>query len=227
MASADERTCHSRSGPSAPTLGIMPAIPPARRGPGGVLRADTARAAGARPGRLMRLAAMLTALAILAGCSAGGGPGASRTGNARVNPSEESARPSSSSSGDTAGMPASTDGTLSSTELGLVYQFILQRYVDKVDHADAGRERHRGDQRDRREVERAAARSRPDRPGAPGRPASPSATGRRSRAATMRWSASTPTGPRKHVRTGPSCARCSRPSRTTTRCSWSRRRCGG
>ena len=32
-------------------------------------------------------------------------------------------------------MPASTDGTLSSTELGLVYQFILQRYIDKVDHA--------------------------------------------------------------------------------------------
>jgi len=85
-----------------------------------------------RPGRLLRLVALLTALAILAGCSAGG-PGASRTGNTRVNPSEESGRPSTPS-GEAAGVPGTTDGTLSSTELGLVYQFILQRYIDKVDH---------------------------------------------------------------------------------------------
>lgn len=33
------------------------------------------------------------------------------------------------------GPPATSDGVLSSTELGLVYQLVLQRYVDPVDHA--------------------------------------------------------------------------------------------
>lgn len=87
-----------------------------------------------RHGRLLCLVAIVTALAILAGCSAGGAPAASRTGNARVDPSEEGGRPTAPS-GEATGVPGSTDGTLSSTEIGLVYQFILQRYVDKVDHA--------------------------------------------------------------------------------------------
>jgi carboxyl-terminal processing protease len=77
---------------------------------------------------------MLAMFAIIAGCSAGGGGAASRTGNARVSPSEEGGRPSAPTT-DTSTIPGSADTTISSTEIGLVYQFILQRYIDKVDHA--------------------------------------------------------------------------------------------
>jgi carboxyl-terminal processing protease len=90
----------------------------------------------------------LLALLVIAGCSAAGGAGASRTGNARVAPSDEGGRPSpsgsspsgpgttgSSSRGASASTPGGSDGTLSSTELGLVYQFILQRYIEQTDHA--------------------------------------------------------------------------------------------
>ena len=88
--------------------------------------------------RLLSLVAMLTAFAILAGCTAGGGTSASsRTGNARVSPSEEGGRPTAPTSpaGDAPSVPGAMDTTISSTEIGLVYQFILQRYVEKVDHA--------------------------------------------------------------------------------------------
>src|SRR5690349_8651960 len=88
----------------------------------------------------------LLALLVIAGCSAAGGAGASRTGNARVAPSDEGGRPSPSGSGTGSGTgstsrsaaastPGGSDGTLSSTELGLVYQFILQRYIEQTDHA--------------------------------------------------------------------------------------------
>jgi carboxyl-terminal processing protease len=89
------------------------------------------------------LAATLAIVALVAGCSAGGAPGAaSRTGNARVDPSTEEGRPSPPGGGTTGGQnrsapstPGASDGTLTSTEIGLVYQFIVQRFVDKVDHA--------------------------------------------------------------------------------------------
>ena len=87
-----------------------------------------------RHGRLLCLILTLTAFVVVAGCSTGGSSTApSRTGNARVNPSEEGGRPTAPA-GDASGVPGATDGTLSSTEIGLVYQFILQRYVEKVDH---------------------------------------------------------------------------------------------
>ena len=97
----------------------------------------------ARTVRTLRfLTLVVTALIILAtaaGCSPSGvGTSASRTGNARVNPSEEGAQPSradTSARGAAPSAPGATDGSLSSTELGLVYQFILQRYIDTVDHA--------------------------------------------------------------------------------------------
>jgi carboxyl-terminal processing protease len=93
----------------------------------------------ARPARrqcpLIRLMAILMALSIVAGCSGGGSaPATSRTGNARVDPSEEGNRPAGPA-GTSASAPGASDGTLSSTELGLVYQFIVQRYVENVDHA--------------------------------------------------------------------------------------------
>jgi carboxyl-terminal processing protease len=82
------------------------------------------------------LVVALTAVATLAGCSAAGGASSSaRTGNARVSPSEDAGRPSGSGGAGAAAAPAPPDSTISSTELGLVYQYILQRYVDKVDHA--------------------------------------------------------------------------------------------
>jgi carboxyl-terminal processing protease len=92
----------------------------------------------ARPARrhclLLRLMAILMALSIVAACSGGGSaPTASRTGNARVDPSEEGSVPAGPA-GVSASAPGASDGTLSSTELGLVYQFIVQRYVEKVDH---------------------------------------------------------------------------------------------
>ncbi|MFN8635595.1 MAG: S41 family peptidase [Chloroflexota bacterium] len=82
-----------------------------------------------------RVIALLTVglalLVGLAGCSAGASSQApSRTGNARVSPADEGSRPP----GATAPGATSTDGLLSSTELGVVYQYILQRYVDQVDH---------------------------------------------------------------------------------------------
>jgi carboxyl-terminal processing protease len=105
----------------------------------------------------MLFVATLVAFMVAAGCSAGGGA-ASRTGNARVDPGEEgvgrpppngappngapsNGAPSNGASangpapsGPTASTPGGSDGTLSSTELGLVYQFIVQRYIDNVDH---------------------------------------------------------------------------------------------
>lgn len=85
--------------------------------------------------RLWHLLTTLLVLTIVSGCSAGGAaPSASRTGNVRVNPSEESARPSAPT-GEVTSPSGAVDGTLSSGEIGLVYQFILQGYVDKIDHA--------------------------------------------------------------------------------------------
>lgn len=85
--------------------------------------------------RLLSLVAIFTALVIVVGCSAGGGaPAASRTGNTRVDPATEGGRPSGPP-GEAPVAPRAAEGTLSSTEIGLVYQFILQRYIEKVDHA--------------------------------------------------------------------------------------------
>src|SRR5262245_39719216 len=77
------------------------------------------------------------ALAVAAGCSVGGNANAVRTGNARVDPSEEGGRPSgpTGSRSSATSSPGGSDGTLSSTELGLVYQFIIQRYIEQTDHA--------------------------------------------------------------------------------------------
>lgn len=83
---------------------------------------------------LVFLVTILTAFVFAAGCSAGGsGSGASRGGNARVDPAEEDAGPAAVT-GAAPSEPGAADGTLSSTEIGLVYQFIVQRYVEKVDH---------------------------------------------------------------------------------------------
>jgi carboxyl-terminal processing protease len=71
---------------------------------------------------------------LVAACSAGDAD-PSRTGNARVTGADAAAQPPGSRGAATASAPGTSDGTLSSTELGLVYQFILQRYVDNVDHA--------------------------------------------------------------------------------------------
>jgi carboxyl-terminal processing protease len=93
---------------------------------------------------LVSVVGALLALLVIAGCSAAGGSGSSRTGNARVAPADEGGQPTSSSSGASgssgsrgasASTPGGSDGTLSSTELGLVYQFVLQRYIEQTDHA--------------------------------------------------------------------------------------------
>jgi carboxyl-terminal processing protease len=78
----------------------------------------------------------LLALVVAAGCTAGGSS-SGRTGNARVDPSEEGGRPTGQTGarGSASSTPGGSDGTLSSTELGLVYQFIMQRYIEQVDHA--------------------------------------------------------------------------------------------
>jgi carboxyl-terminal processing protease len=86
----------------------------------------------------------MVGLAVLVGlsaCSPDGAAAPSRTGNARVNPDEEGGRPQAvrppgapgAQSGGP-GTPGGAEGVLSSTEMGLVYHFILQRYVDEVDH---------------------------------------------------------------------------------------------
>jgi carboxyl-terminal processing protease len=73
----------------------------------------------------------LVAFTLVAACAPGS---ASRTGNARVNPADDASQTTRAAPNGAAAQPGTSDGTLSSTELGLVYQFILQRYVDKVDH---------------------------------------------------------------------------------------------
>jgi carboxyl-terminal processing protease len=83
--------------------------------------------------RVLALVVTVALALLVAACSAGGSD-PSRTGNARVTGADADAQPSSSRSATTS-VPGASDGTLSSTELGLVYQFILQRYVDNVDHA--------------------------------------------------------------------------------------------
>jgi carboxyl-terminal processing protease len=90
----------------------------------------------------------MAGMMLLAACSAGGG--SQQRGNARVNPTEAVGRNPNNASGSTNSgpsspntpsssgsdtQPARTDGVLSSAELGLVYQLIIQRFVDKVDHA--------------------------------------------------------------------------------------------
>src|SRR5262249_39025807 len=77
---------------------------------------------------------LLLVLAVIVACAPGGSSDPSRTGNARVSPSDPEGRPSGPGGTPPSG-PATSDGTLSSTEIGLVYQFILQRYIDNVDHA--------------------------------------------------------------------------------------------
>jgi len=99
----------------------------------------TSSARSVRGLRLLSLALTIV-LVVAAGCAPGGSSDASRTGNARVNPSEAGAQPtgaqqSGSRGAATTSAPGASDGTLSSTELGLVYQFILQRYIENVDHA--------------------------------------------------------------------------------------------
>lgn len=83
---------------------------------------------------VLLLTALLTGLA----CSAAGSTETSLIGNARVSPDEAPASPEPSGStdatGSTAPTPGGANGSLSSTELGMVYQFIVQRHVDQVDH---------------------------------------------------------------------------------------------
>jgi carboxyl-terminal processing protease len=81
------------------------------------------------------MAALLTAL-VVAACAPSGTSGSARTGNARVKPSDEGGTPSNGAPSNNAPStaPGTSDGTLSSTEIGLVYQFILQRYIEDVDH---------------------------------------------------------------------------------------------
>jgi carboxyl-terminal processing protease len=80
---------------------------------------------------------LVVTLLFLVACSAGD---SSKTGNARVQPSEPVGRPpgNATSRSDTAAptTPAGpSDGALSSVELRLVFQLIVQRYVDQIDYA--------------------------------------------------------------------------------------------
>ncbi len=101
-----------------------------------------------RRGPLLSLVLVLSLLA-QACASAGGAPGSPRGflgGNSRGSagsPRGESSRqqqppskPAQQSAEDdnTSATPGAMEGTLSSSDLGLVYRFILDRYVDRVDH---------------------------------------------------------------------------------------------
>lgn len=88
--------------------------------------------------RLVRptLALVIVVALVLVACAPAG---ASRTGNARVQPSEPVGRPPTDTpteDDETAPDAPATrnDGSLSSAELRLVFQLIVQRYVDKIDH---------------------------------------------------------------------------------------------
>jgi carboxyl-terminal processing protease len=80
------------------------------------------------------LTVVVLALVAVLGCSPGIDTPTSRTGNARVSESNAAAQPADGPVGTAPSSPASSEGTLSSAELGLVYQFIVQRYVEQVDH---------------------------------------------------------------------------------------------
>ena len=79
---------------------------------------------------------LVTGLLLVAvACSGNDSASANRTGNARVNEPPVT-KPSTRQRGPQAvEQPAAEhEGLLSTTELGLVYQFVLSRYVDAVDH---------------------------------------------------------------------------------------------
>lgn len=88
-----------------------------------------------RAGWARTVACLLVALVVAAtlqGCTDAGSQAApARTGNARVSATEDQA---GAPSGGARAAPATAEGTLSSTELGLVYQYILQGYIEPVDH---------------------------------------------------------------------------------------------
>jgi carboxyl-terminal processing protease len=89
------------------------------------------------PRHARALLALIVALLMLAACAA---PDGSRTGNARVQAPDPVGRSAAGASGGPDAPPSDApashaDGTLSSAELRLVFQFIVQRYVDKIDHA--------------------------------------------------------------------------------------------
>lgn len=84
------------------------------------------------------LVVALAAMVMSVACSAAGTTPSVR-GNSRVTDEEapapsQSAAPQGSADATSAATPGGAGGSLSSTELGMVYQFIMQRYVDQVDH---------------------------------------------------------------------------------------------
>jgi carboxyl-terminal processing protease len=89
------------------------------------------------------VSALVLALSLLLTACSGSG-GATGVGNPRVSTDsssgqgDSSAKPSSQTpgSGSPAVEPATSDGTLTSSDLALVYRLILDRYVDRVDHAE-------------------------------------------------------------------------------------------
>ena len=90
------------------------------------------------------LVSLLVSLGLLLGACTSAGGGANVPGNARIGGDsqrgesgqrEAPARPGQQAGEARAGgPPGASDGTLSSADLALVYQLILERYVDRVDH---------------------------------------------------------------------------------------------
>ena len=207
----------------------MPAILPARRGPGGDLRADTERVAGAPASvaccawsRCSRRSRSWPAARPADGRPRPG-PGTPASNPVRGGRSTVCVRPAPTPSV----TPGTPDGTLSSTELGLVYQFILQRYVDKVDHAVLVESAIAAVSETGLKSSAAAARSRPDRPAAAAdRRARPRLVGVR---AWLRCAGRQAPGVGRAgaAGLGRPAQDARRRSTTITRCSWSRRRCGG
>jgi carboxyl-terminal processing protease len=83
------------------------------------------------------LLALVVAALVLIACTP---PGGSRSGNARVQPSEPVGRAPTDASNRSEAPPADapatrSDASLSTTEMRLVFQLIVQRYVDRIDHA--------------------------------------------------------------------------------------------
>jgi carboxyl-terminal processing protease len=100
-----------------------------------------------RVGAVRRVTILAVALTVsLAAQACGAGGGGSQPGNPRVSPSSGSSQsqPQGSQAGRPAQAPAGQvpagdptgDGTLTSSDLGLVYRLILERHVDRVDHAE-------------------------------------------------------------------------------------------
>jgi carboxyl-terminal processing protease len=70
----------------------------------------------------------------VSGGSPGGDGGAPREAAGKPAPSAAKPAPAQGQGGEASAAPGGADGTLSSSDLGQVYRFILDRYVDRVDH---------------------------------------------------------------------------------------------